>query len=103
MRNSTINRLFALAALLVPACAVFETRWYRVAPPMEPVWVQVPVEQLRAVCWERETALRNRACVVRNLERRECYVFAAAPESEFSDDDLHHEKQKHCREGLNHD
>lgn len=103
MKPAFINALFVSAALLVPACALFETQWVRAAPPMEPVWVQVSVETLRAVCWEQATAMRNRACVVRDLARRECYVFAATPRSSFSADDIHHEEQKHCREGLNHD
>lgn len=103
MTNATIARLFPLAAFLAIGCSALETRWYIVAPPMAPVWVQVPVEQLRAVCWESATALRNRGCVVRRFDTRTCFIFATAPREDFSPEDIAHEEQKHCREGLNHD
>lgn len=37
-----INALFAVAAFVAPACAIFEPRWEVVAPSMQPVWFQVP-------------------------------------------------------------
>lgn len=108
MRPALINALFAIAALATPACAIlqrastFDYSWYPAAPSMEPLWVEVPVAAIRAIC-DGDHALRHRACVRRYWPTQTCFVFAVAERDEFSEDDIHHEEQKHCREGLNHE
>lgn len=105
MSPRLINALFTVAAIVTPlvgcATAIFDYRWYRAAPPLEPVWVQVSTERLSALCdGERFLGL---ACVRRRYDLGICLIFATVPREEVPDFIVHHEEQKHCREGLNHE
>jgi hypothetical protein len=104
MRNSIINALFACSAFAAAGCGIFEPIWFRAAPPMEPVWVQVSVEQQRAICDPRQpTALHAFSCVRRHLDTRTCYVFSTAPKSEVPAHIIDHEEEGHCRKGQDHE
>lgn len=103
MSPRVLGFLSPLMAFGVIGCSAFETAWYRAAPPMEPVPVQVSVEQLRAICEGESSAFRSFACARRRLDTRTCLVFSVMPRAELPEFVIHHEEQKHCREGLNHD
>lgn len=91
------NRLFAITALTMPACAILETQWEVVAPPMTPIWAQVSAEQMRAICPD------DFACVRRKFETRACLIFAPSTREEIPQFIVEHEETEHCLGGKNHD
>jgi hypothetical protein len=104
MRGALINALFACSAFAAAGCGIFEPVWFKVAPPLEPVWTKVSTEQLRAICDPRQaTAYHAFSCVRRNLELGTCHVFSTAPKSEAPAHIIDHEEEGHCRKGQNHE